>query len=134
MTKKSKYFEPLALAVAAGATIRSAAGVAGCAEPTAYHLSSDPEFRLRVSALRSEATSAAVGRLADSASLAVDTLRSLLEPTFEPGIRLNAAKAILSTLVPLAEALEIRQRLAEVERREIERRAAFLPPLGQKHA
>ena len=119
MTKKSKYFEPLALAVAAGATIRSAAVVAGCAEPTAYHVSSDPEFRLRVSALRSEATSAAVGRLADSASLAVDTLRSLLGSEFEPSIRLNAAKALLATLGPMSEAFEIRQRLDAVEQSEL---------------
>ena len=115
MTKKSKYFEPLALAVAAGATICSAAGIVGCAESTAYHVSTDPDFRLRVSALRSEATSAAGGTLADSATLAVDTLRSMLGESFEPSIRLQAAKAILATLGPMSDAFEIRARLDAVE-------------------
>ena len=116
MTRNSKFIEPLAIAVAGGSSIRAAAAACKCAESTAYHLSCDPSFRLRVHSLRSEATFAAVGQLSVAASRAVSTLCELLDVTNEPSVRLNASKAILVALGPLTDQFEIRQRLDAVER------------------
>jgi len=118
MVKKSKFAELLAVQVAGGASIKAGAIAVGCSESVAYHLSSDPSFRDTVARLRSEATSGAVGRLSMAASLAVDTLVSLLGAE-EPRDRLAAAKAILVALAPMAEFAELRQRIAELEKTQL---------------
>lgn len=113
--KKSKFFEPLALRVAAGLSIKAAADVAKCSTQTAYNLSSSPEFRYRVCEIRSEVTTEAVGKLANAASQAVDTLVELMDVANEPSIRLNASKAILAALPGLSEFGELRRRVDEIE-------------------
>ena len=113
--RDSGSFEALAVAIAAGATVRAAADELGIAERTAYRQSGSPEFKCRVSAIRAELTFAAVGSLAAGASEAVATIRELLTAENEPAIRLNAAKAILTQLGPLSELGELRQRLEALE-------------------
>lgn len=113
--KVSKFFNPLAVQVAGGSSIKAAAAVVGCSSQTAYNLSASKEFRQRVAELRSEVTYRAVGKLADSASLAVDTLRELLDATNEPSIRLNASKAILAALPTISEFCELRSRIDALE-------------------
>jgi len=113
--KKSKFFELLAVEVASGSTIKAAAKTVGCAVATAYHISSDPSFNPRVGAIRSEAITGAVGRLSTAASLAVDTLVSLMGLENEPSTRLNASKAILLQLGPLSELGELRERIDRLE-------------------
>ena len=113
---KSKFAEPLAIAVAAGSSIKAAAEAVRCSAQTAYNISATHEFRTRVSTIRTAMTAQAVGRLAAAASEAVDTLRSLLDATNEPSVRLNAAKAILANLGPISEHGELRQRIDQIER------------------
>jgi HEAT repeat protein len=113
--ENGKFLELLAVAVACGATVKAAAESCGCSERHAYRISSDPAFRQRVSDLRSEMTSAAVGELSAAASEAVATLRELLSGENEPSVRMNAAKAILNALGPLSELTELRQRLEQLE-------------------
>ena len=50
-TEKSKYFEPLALMVAAGESIAAAADAVGAANSTSYRLAKLPEFQHRVNAI-----------------------------------------------------------------------------------
>jgi hypothetical protein len=113
--KKSKFFEPLAVAVAGGQSIKAASSTVGCALQTAYHVSADGDFRQRVAELRSEMTTLAVGRLSEAASQAVDTLRELLDKSNEPSIRLNASKAILAALPAMTEFGELRSRIDAIE-------------------
>lgn len=113
--KKPKQLEILAVHVAGGKTIRQAAAIVGCSEATAYGFSSSDEFKQAVSRLRSEAVNSAVGSLSDAATEAVSTLRSLLNATNEPSVRLNAAKAILANLGPISEANELRNRIDAIE-------------------
>lgn len=113
--KKSKFFEPLAAAVASGLTIKAAAKVVKCAEATAYHVSADDDFRRRVSQIRTEAVVGAVGKLSEMAARAVDTLGELLDASNDPQIRLNASKAILATVAPMAEFAELRARIDAIE-------------------
>ena len=110
-----KFFELLAVAVAGGQTVKAAAESCSCSERQGYRISATTEFRKRVSEIRSEMTSAAVGELSAAASEAVATIRELLGSTNEPAVRLNAAKAILNALGPLSELGELRERLAVLE-------------------
>ena len=53
---KSKYLEPIAVLVAGGSSIKAASVTAGCSLQTAYNLSATPEFRQRVSEIRTQMT------------------------------------------------------------------------------
>ena len=65
---------------------------------------------------RTEITFESVGLLTTAASQVVATLIKLLDPTNEPSVRLNASKAILAALAPMAELGEFRSRLDALER------------------
>ena len=110
-----KFMELLAVAVAGGQTVKAAAESCSCSERQGYRISATPEFKSRVSAIRAEMTSQAVGELSAAASEAVTTIRELLASTNEPSVRLNAAKAILNALGPMSELGELRERLAALE-------------------
>lgn len=109
-------FEAMALAVATGSSVKAAAQEAGCSARQGYRYSSQPEFRTRVSELRAEITSGAVGVLTTGASTAAATLVELLDVSQEPSIRLQACKAILATVAPITELGELRQRLDLIEK------------------
>lgn len=111
-------FEALATLVAGGRTVAGAADELGLSRRSAYRNSKRPAFQARVSAIRAEITSAAVGKLSQSANQAVATLVELLDADFEPSTRLNAAKAILTSLGPISELSELRERIARLEGRE----------------
>ena len=112
---KNSNLERLALEVATGQTVRDAADALDIAESTAYHLSCTPAFKSRVNEIRSAVALAAVSKLASAAALAVNTLIGLLAESQEPNTRLNAAKAILANLAPMADHFEMRQRISELE-------------------
>ena len=114
---KSKYFETIVVLVAGGSSIKAASITAGCSLQTAYNLSATPEFRQRVSEIRTQMTTEAVGKLTSAATQAVDTLMELLTAEHEANIRLNASKAILTHLGPITEAGELRQRINDIESR-----------------
>ncbi len=80
----------------------------------AYQLSAQEDFRKRVSEVRAEITSAAVGRLTEAATKAANKLIDLLESENE-SISLNAAKAILANVGPISELGELRARLDAIE-------------------
>jgi HEAT repeat protein len=111
-----RFFELMAASVAAGLSIRAAAESCGCSERQGYRLSGSHEFKIRVASLRSEMTSSAVGKLSSAACEAVQTLRQLLGDDFDASVRIQAAKAILGNLRPLAELSELRERIDELER------------------
>lgn len=116
MSKKSRYFEPLAVAIAGGESIRETAVTVGCCESTAYRICRLVELRLRVGELRTEATESAVGRLSRLAVDAVEVLREIMQNAeLAPAARVTAAKTILMTLGPLSELHELRSRLDALE-------------------
>ena len=113
---KSKFYEPLAVQVAGGQSIKASAEVVGCNVQTAYNISATAEFRQRVNELRSEVSAATVGILTSAASTAATTLLELLGSSNESSVRLQASKAILAALGPMAELAELRSRLDALER------------------
>ena len=115
MNRESKFFEALATSIASGETIKASAALAKCSDSQAYRICATTDFRSRVSEIRSEITSQAVGRLTQAATTAVATIVELLGPEHEPSVRLNASKAILLQLGPLTELGELRARLDRIE-------------------
>lgn len=113
---KSKFLEPIAIQVASGCTIKAAAVVAGCSEQTAYNLSSTPEFRQRVSEIRTESVVQAVSILTSNATRASNALVKLLDSKDEK-IVLAATTKLLSMLQPLSELAELRARIDSIENR-----------------
>jgi hypothetical protein len=110
-----KTIDRLAMLVAGGSTVKDAAESIGISKSHAHHLSRTPDFRAKVSELRTEAITAAVGRLSQAADLAVSTLVALLDKSNDAKDRLNASKAILAALVPLSEFGELRSRIEKLE-------------------
>jgi hypothetical protein len=115
MTKPSKFLEPLAVAVASGNSIKTSAEIVGCSLQSAYNLSHTEQFRFRVSEIRSEITSEAVGIITRGATAAASTLVELLDPSNDARDRLASAKTILGVLAPMAEHAELRARLDRLE-------------------
>jgi hypothetical protein len=112
--------EALALALASGLTVEGAAEQAGVSPRTAYRRRADPDFRQRVIEFRAEMVQRALGKLADGAAAAVDTLRKLLKAKSEH-VKLGAARAMLELASRLRDTVELEQRFQDVENRLLER-------------
>lgn len=107
--------EAVALALAAGCPIVEAARKAGAGERTVKTWrNTNPAFDRRVTELRGEMTSRALGRLADGMAAAAQTLRRLLNAESET-VRLSAARAVLEFGVRLRETVELEDRIAALE-------------------
>jgi hypothetical protein len=88
--------EAILLALAAGGNADSAAKHAGVCAKTVRRRLADPAFRARIDQARADMVSAAVGRLADIGSLAVNTLHDLAQGAkTPPAVKLGAARAVL---------------------------------------
>ena len=111
--KRSRFLEPLAIAVAGGSTIKAAAESVGCSPPIAYSLSRSPEFRSLVSTVRTQAIQQAVGTLSIAANKAAASLVALLDDP-DPKIRLAAAARVFATIAPLTELHELRADIQEL--------------------
>lgn len=112
--KNSKYLHPLALACAAGSTVREAAAALGCSDSFAYQLSRQDEFKALVSQYRSQSIQAAVGQLSGAAAKAAATLARLLDSNDEK-VQLAAAGKLLQTLQPMLELHEMKQELDQLK-------------------
>lgn len=117
MAKIPKYFDELAVRVAAGEKVADAAGKVGCSLDTAYGISRRPEFKARVAEFRTEATDNAVGALSDLAVKAVQTLELVMDDSeARAADRISAAKAVLASVNEMAQLHELRQRIDALER------------------
>jgi hypothetical protein len=119
---RRKRDDALAVALAAGQTVRDAAAAAGLGERTATRRLANPDFRRRVFQLRAAAVERATGKLADGMAEAADVLRELLGQEKPPAIRLGACRAVLELTVKLREATELEERLAALEQQRGNRR------------
>jgi hypothetical protein len=95
--------DALAVALAAGKTLRDAAVAAGIGERTATRRWADLAFRRRVGELRADMVQRSLGRLADSMSEAAAVLWQLLGAATPPAVRLGACRALLELGVKLRE-------------------------------
>jgi hypothetical protein len=102
------------LALACGDTVQAAAQTAGVSERTAYRRLTDPGTRRRVGELRADMVQRTLGKQADSAAEAADTLRKLLTAESDTA-RLGAARSILELGTKLRESVELEEQLAALE-------------------
>jgi hypothetical protein len=108
--------ERLAVLIAGGKSIKSAAAEVECGERTAHDWLADRRYRSFVAGLRGRMLDEAVGTLAAATAAAAVALRGLLEDG-NSHVRLRAALGILEGAVRLREHTEILERLEELERR-----------------
>ena len=112
-----KRTEPqLIVLLAAGRTVQSAAKSCGISEKTVQRRLQDPDFQKRVAKARVEITARATAALADGATTAVRTLRRLLKAKSE-SVRLGAVRTFLEFGLEAAQAGDLEQRVASLERR-----------------
>jgi len=112
--KRSRFLEPLAIAVAGGITIKAAAESVGCSLPIAYSLSRSPEFRSLVSTVRTQSIQQAVGTLSIAANKAAAALVALLDDE-DPKVRLGAVARVFAAITPMTELHELRQDVADLK-------------------
>ena len=105
----------VALALAAGRTVRDAAAAGGAGERTVYTWLKDPAFVERVAQVRSELFALAVGRLAGLAGTAADALGGLLASASE-AVRLQAARAVLEYGPRLRESDALAREIEDLKR------------------
>jgi hypothetical protein len=107
----------LALAMAAGSTVKAWADAHGVPDRTARTWSNSPEVLDQVQAIRREVLHCAIGRLSDHATAAVDAIVRLVQQAASEAVRLQAARAVLADLMAVSHYAALDGRLAEVERR-----------------
>jgi HEAT repeat protein len=112
---RKKADEALATLLAAGQTLRAGAVAVGIGERTAARRWADPDFRRRVAALQHEMVGRCLGRMADGMAEAADVLRKLLAAESE-SVRLGAARALLELGVRVRDAVELGERVQDLER------------------
>ncbi len=106
--------DALALLLAQGQSHSQAASALGISARTVRRRNSDPTFAKRVQEARAHLFEQSLGRLADGATEAVDTLRGLLAAD-EDRVRLSAAAKILELGLRARDAVEIERRVAALE-------------------
>src|SRR5262249_20073127 len=106
--------ERLALLLAEGKTVKNAALQIEVGERTAFSWLSNCRYQGYISDLRGRMLDAALGRLADAATRAVDTLVALLDEE-SANVRLRAALGILDSMGRLREHVEFERRIVALE-------------------
>ena len=109
--------ERVILALVAGQTIKGAAAAAGVAEKTVRLWLQANEFKTRLDEARGIVFAEGVERVRSLASQAVDALAYLMRENTPPSVRLAAARTILELGFQRHEAEQLRQRIADLEKR-----------------
>jgi hypothetical protein len=106
----------LALAIAAGGTVKAWAKQHDVPERTAYKWARSPEVRNRVKRIRRRAIDRAIGRLSRYASAAAEQIARLAKGAESESVKLQAARAVLADLMQVANYADLEDRIAELER------------------
>jgi hypothetical protein len=124
MAKRGKIDcdEQLLLALAAGASVALAGRQANVSERTVRRRLADPDFRRRISEMRSELVQGAIGRLSMLGRKAADALAILLDDA-NTQVRLGAARAVLQYMLAghehellAAQVIALQQQIDELTR------------------
>jgi hypothetical protein len=90
-----------------------------------------PAFREALQEAESGLLEEAMRRLLSMTGGAADALSDLVQDRHLPGVRLQAARAILENALRLRSAVELENRLAELERQVAEAASQVEPPFGE---
>ena len=107
--------DALLLALAKGSTVRSAAEQAGISEATAFRRLRDAAFVAELNRVRGELWNAALGKLTQASSKAVDRLTMLIDDGESDSVRLAASVKLLELGTRLRDSVEFATRLERLE-------------------
>jgi hypothetical protein len=107
----------LALAVASGQPVAAWARAHAIPERTAYSWAKAPEFKASVEKYRLRFVDRAIGRLAKSATRAVDQIITLSKGAKSEAVKLAAARAILAELAAVTNHAATQEQFAELRER-----------------
>jgi hypothetical protein len=111
---RCKRDDALAVALAAGQTLRDAAAAVGIGERTATRRWANLEFRRWVAELRAEMVSRATAKIGEGMTEAADVLRKLLAAESE-SVRLGACRTMLELGMKLREFVDLESRVVALE-------------------
>jgi hypothetical protein len=114
---KRQADDPLLLSLACGATAEQAAAKAGVSVRTVFRRLDDPAFASRLREMRSDMVQRSAAALTAAAMEGVKTLLELMKPANTGPVRLGAARSIIELGVKLREMVELEVRLAALEER-----------------
>ena len=106
----------LALAIAAGGTVRAWAKQHDVPERTAYTWARSPEVQKQVRRIRRRAIDRAIGRLSQHAAAAADQIARLAKDALSEAVRFQAARAVLADLMTVSNYAALEERITELER------------------
>jgi hypothetical protein len=106
----------LALALLRGISIAEWASAAGVPAPTAYRWARDPDVRKTVESCRRRSIDQAVGQMTRNSKRSVGTIVKIAKRGDSHAIRLRAARAILSEMMPAFRYAGLEERMSELER------------------
>jgi hypothetical protein len=110
--------EAAALSLAKGSSRELAAADSGAAVRTVRSWFLLPEFTKRITQLRAEMTSQALGKLTDNMLSAVDSLGYLSRNAKSEMVRVIAASKIIEMVIKVRDATELEERIAALEERQ----------------
>ena len=105
----------LALALASGMSVPAAAEQAQVCERTVRRRLKQSAFRRLVARLRGQMLEAALGRMAENMTRAADRIARLVDSA-DDAVSLRAARALMSLGLRLRDAVEIADRIQNLER------------------
>jgi transposase-like protein len=109
--------QAVALALAAGETIKEAAAGAGVGERTVGNWLGEADFAALVDSLRAQILERTMSRMIDTTTRATERLRRLVRSRKE-SIALGACRTVLEQAVRLREAVTLAERVAALEQAE----------------
>jgi hypothetical protein len=114
----------LALAIASGSSASEASRNLDIPLRTVQRRMADPDFRRFVSDLRAQMLQRALGHLTENMTKAAGAMTGLLDSP-EPAIRLRAARSMLTLGLRLHDAVDVAERIREVEAELARRKAGY---------
>jgi hypothetical protein len=104
----------LAVALASGMPIGTAADHVGIDRRTVNRKLADPDFRRQVAEFRGQLIATALGRMAENMTRAADAVAALLDDP-DPALRLRAARTLFTCGLRLHDAVDLGDRVSDVE-------------------
>jgi hypothetical protein len=106
----------LALAIAAGKSVRAAARKLGIPERTAYRITATPEFQELVADLQAQVVRQAVATLASGTHAAAATLLKLAKTSKDERVQVRASRSVLEFFAALDTYSNLKTRFEAMEK------------------
>jgi len=107
--------ELLLAALVKGLTQEQAGAAAGVSPRTVARRLADPQFASQLREARATIADSCLGRLADAAGDAVETMRTVMTNSKSDNLKVSAARALLELFLKARQLQDVEGRLSEIE-------------------